>query len=101
MDTDEGDSKCPVCKISLSTKNNDNDIEIQYCNKCRREFYQIKDYDKQTNLEYEDIETLSEDSIEGPILLSLEDKKQDSFETVLKRKYGDYVSVSTELYIPE
>jgi hypothetical protein len=94
-------SKCPICHHSLSIKDIDDKYDIQYCSSCRREFYPVKeDYDEQSKLEYDDIETiLDNDSNEGPILLC--EKTKEKEQDYLRRHFASHCKITTEIYIPE
>ena len=69
-------NKCPVCKIPLSINNIDRDYKNQYCISCRREFYPIRDDERQKSILdlQSDLETVSSESgSSSPILLSSEE----------------------------
>jgi hypothetical protein len=96
---------CPVCRTPLSVKNIDDRYDLQYCSSCRREYYPIEDEQK-SKLEYDDIETVSENG--EPILLSDETdnrffpknyrKKKESY---LTDYFGSHVEIETREFIPE
>ena len=90
------ESKCPVCKIELSINSN----QIQYCCSCRREFYPISEKDENERLQYDDIESISNDSNSGPVLLT-ENSKEPKPDSYLRRHFGSHCEITTEVYIPE
>jgi len=90
-------SSCPVCRITLSFTNSNE--QRQYCNKRTREFYPTKN-DHLNKLEYDDIESVSNDYDNEPVLLCLDDNKQKE-QDYLKRKFGNHITVETEIYIPD
>jgi hypothetical protein len=57
--------------------------------------------DDDQKLEYDDLETVLENNTADPILLCLEDKQKDDYETMVKRRFDSHVTVESELYTPE
>jgi uncharacterized protein YbaR (Trm112 family) len=93
-------SSCPVCKIPLSTNDENN---TQSCSKCRREYYPIKE--EQKSIIYEDIEPVSENQGEGnPILLcdntDVRYYRPKEKENYLQKKFGTHCDIDTREEIP-
>jgi hypothetical protein len=96
------ESKCPVCKVALNIQFDENNHSYEICPKCNRTYYpfpvdELINNDDQN--ENNDIEPVSNDRDEGPILLCLEDSN-DREKDYLRRKFGNYVTVESEIYIP-
>ena len=88
---------CPICKSPLTV--NSDHKQVQFCSSCRREYYSIEDDQDNERLQYDDIESLS-DNNEGPILLC-EKTKESKPDSYLRRHFGSGVEITSEVYIPE
>ena len=104
---------CPICKIPLTVNSDHNHVE--FCSKCRREFYPTEPKEGNERLEYSDLETVSGNEGgewgEGPALLCSEDdnrffgkeflkKKRKDNESYLYQHFGDHVTIETKEYLP-
>jgi hypothetical protein len=97
---------CPICKVPLSIKNidNDNKYTLKFCSSCHKEYFQIEG-ETRNNLEYDDIETLSEEANDGPVLL-VDDKDYTAFpgrkkSSYLEGYFDSHVTIETREYIQE
>ena len=102
---------CPICKIALIK--DDNNHHSQRCPTCYREYFPIEQKQSsplQNKPEYPDIETVSETAGDAnPILLCSEDdtanrfyqyKKENDYEKMLRRYFGNHVEIDTYEEIP-
>ena len=96
---------CPVCRIPLLI-DKDTKHAVQYCENCRREFYQIKDEQiSKLQLEYDDLEPVSKNGTnDGPVLLSSEEdnrffpKGYDTKKESYLQKYFPSAKITTREY---